>query len=73
VEILLECIQKNEARDANQDAILRVLENKIGQIANALSTRVNAILHVDTQQNPKRESSQEQCKVIELRSGKNIL
>ncbi|XP_052203110.1 uncharacterized protein LOC127808579 [Diospyros lotus] len=51
----------------NQQAAIRNLEMQIGQIANMVNNRAQGTLPSTTENNPK-----EQCKVIKLRSGKQV-
>ncbi|KAH9751689.1 hypothetical protein KPL71_014391 [Citrus sinensis] len=67
---LEEYIAKNEAIVQSQAVSLRNLENQMGQLAPAMSSRTQGSLP-SNKEDPRRESK-EQCKVISLRSGKNI-
>ena len=51
-------------------AKLRILENQIGQLATVLSNRLQGGLPNNTK-GPKREGK-EHCKVINLKSGKDV-
>ncbi|XP_062093785.1 uncharacterized protein LOC133799807 [Humulus lupulus] len=68
--MLKEYIVKNEAMIQSQAASLRNLENQVGQLANELRNRPHGTLPSDTE-NP-RNGSKEHCKVITLRSGKEL-
>ncbi|XP_062113789.1 uncharacterized protein LOC133824824 [Humulus lupulus] len=68
--MLKEYIVKNEAMIESQAASLRNLENQVGQLANELRNRPRGTLPSDTE-NP-RNGSKEHCKVITLRSGKEL-
>ena len=61
---------KTESHIQNQGVALRNLENQVGQLANALSSRQNGALPSNTEV-PQRDGK-EHCKVIQLRSGKEI-
>ena len=61
---------KTEGHIQNQGVALRNLENQVGQLANALSSRQNGALPSNTEV-PQRDGK-EHCKVIQLRSGKEI-
>ena len=61
---------KTESHIQNQGVSLRNLENQVGQLANALSSRQNVVLPSNTEV-PQRDGK-EHCKVIHLRSGKEI-
>ena len=61
-------IQDHSALLQSHTASLRSLENQMGQLASALSSRPQGTLPSDTE-NPKREGK-EHCKAIALRSGK---
>ena len=61
---------KNEAVVQSHTVSLRNLENQIGQLAVALSNRPQGSLPSNTE-DPRREGK-EHCKVINLRSGKDI-
>ncbi|KAH9704917.1 hypothetical protein KPL70_011661 [Citrus sinensis] len=63
-------IVKNEAIVQSQAVSLRNLENQMGQLATAMSSRTQGSLPSNTE-DPRRESK-EQCKVISLRSRKNV-
>ncbi|XP_073153384.1 uncharacterized protein [Henckelia pumila] len=60
-------ISSTETRIQNQDASIKNLENQIGHLAKAMSSRELVTLPSDTKKNPK-----EQVKAAELRSGKRI-
>ena len=62
---------KTESHIKNQGVALRNLENQVGQLANALSSRQNGALPSNTEV-PQREGK-EHCKVIQLRNGKEII
>ncbi|KAH9800698.1 hypothetical protein KPL71_000768 [Citrus sinensis] len=68
--LIKEYIAKNEAIVQSQAVSLRNLENQMGQLATAISSRTQGSLPSNTE-DPKRESK-EHCKVINLRSGKNV-
>ena len=61
---------KTESHIQNQGVALRNLENQVGQLANALSSRQNGAFPSNTEV-PQREGK-EHCKVIQLRTGKAI-
>ena len=61
---------KTENHIQNQGVALRNLENQVGQLANALSSRHSGSLPSNTEV-PQRDGK-EHCKVIHLRSGKEI-
>ena len=54
----------------SQAVSLRNLENQMGQLATAMSNRTQGSLPSNTE-DPRRESK-EHCKVISLRSRKNV-
>ncbi|XP_073137484.1 uncharacterized protein [Henckelia pumila] len=60
-------ISSTETRMQNQDASIKNLENQIGQLAKAMSSRELGTFPSDTEKNPKG-----QVKAVELRSGKKI-
>ncbi|XP_073133449.1 uncharacterized protein [Henckelia pumila] len=60
-------ISSTETRMQNQDASIMNLENQIGQLAKAMSSRELGTFPSDTEKNPK-----EQVKSVELKSGKII-
>ncbi|XP_062104029.1 uncharacterized protein LOC133815176 [Humulus lupulus] len=68
--MLKEYIVKNEAMIQSQAASLRNLENQVGQLANELRNRPHGTLPSDTE-NP-RNASNEHCKAVTLRSGKEL-
>ena len=68
--LIKEYIAKNEAIVQSQAVSLRNLENQIGQLATAISSRPQGSLSSNTK-DPRREGK-EHCKVINLRSGKNV-
>ncbi|KAH9718247.1 hypothetical protein KPL71_022145 [Citrus sinensis] len=68
--LMKEYITKNEAIVQSQAISLRNLENQMGQLATAMSSRTQGSLPSNTE-DPRRENK-EHCKVINLRSGKNI-
>ncbi|KAH9763726.1 hypothetical protein KPL70_001262 [Citrus sinensis] len=68
--LIKEYIAKNEAIVQSQAVSLRNLENQMGQLATAMSSRTQGSLPSNTE-DPRRESK-EHCKVINLRSGKNV-
>ena len=61
---------KNEAVVQTYTVSLRNLENQIGQLAAVLSNRPQGSLPSNTE-DPRREGK-EHCKVINLRSGKDV-
>ena len=61
---------KNEAIVQSQAVSLRNLKNQIGQLATAMSSRSQGSLPSNTE-DPRREGK-EHCKVINLRSEKNV-
>ena len=68
--LIKESIAKNEAIVQSQAVSLKNLENQIGQLATAMSSRTQGSLPSNTE-DPRRESK-EHCKVISLRSEKNV-
>ncbi|XP_073139087.1 uncharacterized protein [Henckelia pumila] len=66
-QMMQKFISSTETRMQNQDASIKNLENQIGQLAKAMSSRELVTLPSDTEKNPK-----EQVKAVELRSGKII-
>ena len=68
--MIKEYIAKNEAIVQSQAISLRNLENQMGQLATAMSSRTQGSLRNNTE-DPRRESK-EHCKAINLRSGKNV-
>ncbi|KAH9704245.1 hypothetical protein KPL70_011377 [Citrus sinensis] len=68
--LIKDYIVKNEAVVQSHIVSLRNLENQIGQLATALSNRPQGSLPSNTK-NPRREGK-EHCKVINLRSGKDV-
>ncbi|KAH9769701.1 hypothetical protein KPL71_012115 [Citrus sinensis] len=68
--LIKEYIAKNEAIVQSQAVSLRNLENQMGQLATAMTSRTQGSLPSNTE-DPKKESK-EHCKVINLRSGKNV-
>ncbi|XP_062085900.1 uncharacterized protein LOC133792007 [Humulus lupulus] len=69
-DMLKEYIVKNEAMIQSQAASLRNLEIQVGQLANEMGSRPQGSLPSDTI-NPRREGKEE-CKAINLRSGKEL-
>ncbi|XP_024039314.1 uncharacterized protein LOC127898868 [Citrus sinensis] len=69
-ELKPEYIAKNESIVQSQVVSLGNLENQIGQLAIAMSSKSQGSLSSNTE-DPRREGK-EHCKVINLRSGKNI-
>ena len=63
-------VSKTKTHIQNQGVALRNLENQMGQLANALSSRLSGSLPSNTK-TPK-PNGKERCKVIQLRSGKEI-
>ncbi|XP_062081236.1 uncharacterized protein LOC133786038 [Humulus lupulus] len=61
---------KNDVVIQSQAASLRNLEIQMGQLANELKNRPQGTFPSDTE-NPRRDGK-EQCKVVTLRSGKNL-
>ncbi|XP_024033610.1 uncharacterized protein LOC112095733 [Citrus clementina] len=68
--LIKDYIVRNEAVVQSHTVSLRNLENQIGQLAAALSNRPQGSLPSNTE-NPRREGK-EHCKVIDLRSGKEV-
>ncbi|KAH9792490.1 hypothetical protein KPL71_004147 [Citrus sinensis] len=68
--LIKEYIVKNEAIVQSQAVSLRNLENQMGQLATTMSIRTQGSLPSNTE-DPMREGK-EHCKVINLRSGKNV-
>ncbi|XP_073138487.1 uncharacterized protein [Henckelia pumila] len=66
-QMMQKFISSTETRMQNQDATIRGLENKTGQLAKRMSNREPGSLPSDTETNPK-----EQVKALELRSGKKL-
>ena len=63
-------ISKTETHIQNQGVALRNLENQVGQLASALSSRPNGYLP-STTKTPKLNGN-EHCKVIQLKCGKEV-
>ena len=63
-------MSKTESHIQNQGVALRNLENQVGQLANALSSRPNGSLPSNIEM-PK-PNGKEHCKDIQLRSGKEV-
>ena len=61
---------KTENHIQNQGVALRNLENQVGELANALSLRQSGSLPSNTK--VPQIDGKEHCKVIQLRSGKEI-
>ncbi|KAK8925800.1 hypothetical protein KSP39_PZI018378 [Platanthera zijinensis] len=70
-EILIESMQKSDARITSLEGSLRIIESQLGQIANALSLRPQGTLPTDTTPNPKGDN--QHCKAVTLRSGKELV
>ncbi|KAH9744107.1 hypothetical protein KPL70_003546 [Citrus sinensis] len=71
LEVLIkEYIVKNEAIVQSQAVSLRNLENQMGQLATAMSSRTQGSLLSNTEDH--RRESKEHCKVISLRSRKHV-
>ncbi|XP_062086086.1 uncharacterized protein LOC133792186 [Humulus lupulus] len=68
--LMKDYMAKNDAVIQSQVASLRNLEIQMGQLANELRNRPQGTLPSDTE-NPRRDGK-EQCKVVTLRSGKNL-
>ena len=68
--LIKEYIVKNKAILQSQVVSLRNLENQIGQLAIAMSSRSQGNLPSNTED--PRVGGKECCKVINLRSGKNV-
>ena len=68
--LIKEYITKNEAIVQSQAVSLRNLENQMGQLATAMSSRTQGSLPNNTE-DPRRESKKH-CKVISLKSEKNV-
>ena len=68
--LIKDYIVRNEAVVQSHTMSLRNLENQIGQLAAALSNRPKGSLPSNTE-DPRREGK-EYCKVINLRSGKDV-
>ena len=68
--LIKEYIAKNEAIVQSQVVSLRNLDNKMGQLATAMSSRTQGSLPSNTKEH--RRESKEHCKVISLRSRKNV-
>ena len=68
--LIKEYIAKNEAIVQSQAVSLRNLENQMGQLATTMSSRTQGSLPSNIK-DPRREGK-EHCKVINLRSGKNV-
>ncbi|XP_073120177.1 uncharacterized protein [Henckelia pumila] len=60
-------MSSTETRMQNEDASINNLENQIGKLAKAMSSREPGTLTSDTEKNPK-----EQVKAVEFRSGKKL-
>ncbi|PON69717.1 hypothetical protein PanWU01x14_085010 [Parasponia andersonii] len=67
----MQYMAKNDAILQNQATTLRSFETQLGQLANAINNSPQGTLPGNTKVNPKRENK-EQCKVIILRSGKEV-
>ena len=63
-------MSKTESHIQNQGVAIRNLENQVGQLANVLSSRPSDSLPSNTE-TPK-DKLKEHCKVIQLRSGKEV-
>ena len=61
---------KTKSHIQNQGVALKNLENQVGQLANTLSSRPSGSLPSNTE-TPK-DKLKEYCKVIQLRSGKEV-
>ncbi|KAH9671423.1 hypothetical protein KPL70_017372 [Citrus sinensis] len=71
LEVLIkEYIAMNEAIVQSQAVSLRNLENQMGQLATAMSSRTQGSLPTNTEDH--RRESKEHCKVISLKSGKHV-
>ncbi|KAK1359673.1 hypothetical protein POM88_044147 [Heracleum sosnowskyi] len=70
-DLLLQYMQKTDALIQSQSASMRALEMQVGQLASAINNRPQGSLPSDTEPNPKNDK-REHCKVITLRSGKEI-
>ncbi|KAH9724853.1 hypothetical protein KPL70_007635 [Citrus sinensis] len=68
--LIKEYIAKNEPIWQSQAIFLRNLENQMGQLAKAMSSRTQESLPSNTED--LRREGKEHCKVINLRSGKNV-
>ncbi|XP_062103150.1 uncharacterized protein LOC133814170 [Humulus lupulus] len=68
--LMRDYMAKNDAVIQSQAASLRNLEIQLGHLANDLKNRPQGSLPSDTE-NPRRDGK-EQCKVVTLRSGKNL-
>ena len=68
--LIKEYIAKHEAIVQSQAVSLRNLETQIGQLARAINSRSQGSLPSNTE-DPRREEK-EHCKVINLKSGKNV-
>ncbi|XP_073152742.1 uncharacterized protein [Henckelia pumila] len=66
-QMMQKFISSTETIMQNQDTSIKNLENQIGQLAKAMSSRELGTLPSDTEKNPK-----EQVKAVELRSEKKI-
>ncbi|KAH1030180.1 hypothetical protein J1N35_046192 [Gossypium stocksii] len=69
--LLKEYMAKNDDVIQSQAASLRALENQVGQIASALSSRQQGALPSGTKNS--RPQGKEHCKTITLRSGTQLL
>ena len=67
--MIKEYIAKNEAIVQSQAVSLRNLENQMGQLATTMNSRTQGSLPTNTE-DPRE--SKEHCKVISLRSEKNV-
>ena len=63
-------MSKTESHIQNQGVALRNLENQVGQLANALSSRPNGSLPSNTEM-PK-PNGKDHCKAMQPRSGKEV-
>ncbi|XP_062114415.1 uncharacterized protein LOC133825500 [Humulus lupulus] len=68
--LMRDYMAKNDAVIQSQAASLQNLEIQLGHLANDLKNRPQGSLPSDTE-NPRRDGT-EQCKVVTLRSGKNL-
>ena len=68
--LIKEYIAKNETIVQSQVVSIRNLENQVGQLATAMNSRSQGSLPSKTE-DPRRKGN-EHCKVINLRSGKNV-
>jgi len=70
-DMFAQYMQSTDAMMQSQAASIKALENQVGQLTNEIKNRPSGSLHNGIDSNPKSMGT-EHCKMIELRSGKNI-